>query len=461
MMRKTLYLMFVIGVVKYTNSQFLSIGNSRKPSKTTCDPSVKSSLVEHFFNMIFTEFHNTPPVCVCVQMCPEQPTYCYPNGCLRRTEKNKKVDVPLPVTRISENTKPIFFIDEKNDFMNDFLTKNYIDDSVPISAPVPAPPENTVIANMRPDPFKDRYKILFKYKKMPKVELKYNLGEQVKNMKSDMLKSEHVDVSKTRWPMNKIDRRLGGQRTMHSEPQVQKGTTNPRYFMNIFPDKDVTSYPPKYFKRELPNNTHNEDERVDIKAIYVVGKTESENGAFSLEKLIDSLIESSFDNNATTPETEIEYKPVVNQTVVKIEEQNQTAIKEDSPKRAMKNETTNIISMNLTNENVDKNKYSDDFIMLNNSHNVSEMIATLSKRIDKQNNTSLEMMRRITGDFEFDTLNTTSERPIEGTLLTKSEPPTVQYTSAPTEYETRTTRTTRKIRQRQRIVRRLQHSKNN
>ncbi|PZC71109.1 hypothetical protein B5X24_HaOG214066 [Helicoverpa armigera] len=458
-MMKTLFIMFVFGVVKYTNSQFLSMGNNRKldTAKTTCDPSAKSSLVEHFFNIIFTEFHATPPVCVCVQMCPEQPTYCYPNGCLRRTEKNKKVEVPLPVTRISENTKPIFFIDEKNDFMNDFLTKNYIDDNTPINPPIPPPSENTAVANMRPDPFKDRYKILFKFKKMPKVELKYNLGEQVKNMKSDVLnmKSENVDVSRTRWPMNKIDRRLGGQRSMHSEPQVQKGTTNPRYFMNIFPDKDVTSYPPKYFKRELTNNTHSEDEKVNIKAIYVVGKTESENNAFSLEKLIDSLIESSFDNNTTTPEAEVEYKPVVNQTDVNIEEQNKTAIKEDTTRRSMKNETTNIISMNLTNENVDKNKYSDDIM---NSHNVSEMIATLSKRIDKQNNTSLEMMRRITGDFEFDTLNTTTERPIEGTLLTTSEPSTVEYTSSSTEYETRTTR---KIRLRQRIVRRLQHSKNN
>lgn len=66
-------------------------------------------------------------------MCPDQPTYCYPNGCLKRGEKNKKNDIPLPVTHISENTKPIFFIDEKNDFMNDFLAKNYIDDGKPLA----------------------------------------------------------------------------------------------------------------------------------------------------------------------------------------------------------------------------------------------------------------------------------------------------------------------------------------
>ncbi|XP_026726540.1 uncharacterized protein LOC113492983 isoform X2 [Trichoplusia ni] len=454
-MKVTLNVLFVFGIFNCTSSQYLTIGTNRKTSKSTCDPTSKSSLVEHFFNIIFTEFHNTPPVCVCVQMCPEQPTYCYPNGCLKRAEKNKKVDVPLPVTRLSENTKPIFFIDEKNDFMNDFLTKNYIDESKSVAMPVPAVLENNVGSNLRPDPFKDRYKILFKYKKMPKVELKYNLGEQVKNMKSDVLKPENVDVSKTRWPMNKIDRRLGGQR-MYNEPHVQKGTTNPRYFMTMFPDKDIASYPPKYFKRELPVNTNNEnksDSNVDIKAIYVVGKSEAENSGFSLEKLIDSLIESSFDSNNTdlsknVSEIEIETSislPILNDSVI---------IKEHST--IVNNETTNVLSMNFTNENVDKNKYTEEFLEGNNSKAFSQMIATLAKRIDKQNNTSLEMMRRITGEFEFETNVTTTDRPVKQTLTTSTDILTTETTSQPMDYETKTTKKSR-----QRFVRRLQHSKNN
>lgn len=121
--------------VSDTYSQYHTMGSSRKLSKSACDTSAKSTLVEHFFNIIFTEFHSTPPVCVCVQMCPDQPTYCYPNGCLKRADINRKTEIPLPVNKISESTKPIFFVEEKNDFMNDFLTKNYIDDNIPIAAP--------------------------------------------------------------------------------------------------------------------------------------------------------------------------------------------------------------------------------------------------------------------------------------------------------------------------------------
>ncbi|KAJ8733659.1 hypothetical protein PYW07_014210 [Mythimna separata] len=419
--------------------------------KSICDTSTKTTLVEHFFNIIFTEFHNTPPVCVCVQMCPDQPTYCYPNGCLKRTE-SKKTEALMPVTKISENTKPIFFIDEKNDFMNDFLTKNYIDDNIPIVAPMPTQSENSMITNMRPDPFKDRYKILFKYKKMPKVELKYNHGEQVKNMKSEVLKTENVDVSKTRWPMNKIDRRMGvGQPSVRQTADVPKTTSNNRYFMSVFPGKDA-SYPPKYFKRELQNNTNGE---VDIKAIYVVGKSESENNAFSLEKLIDSLIESSFDNNATSPGAGVETTTLVNEKSNQIEELNE-ADKDKSSYHSIKKET-NIISMNFTNENVDKNKYSDD-IMANNSKNVGDMIAKLSKRIEIQNNTSLEIMKRLTGGFEFESFSTTTEKPVETTSQAQKDTSTTELpltTSMPIVYDTRTTRKIRK-----RIVRRLQNKNN-
>lgn len=290
---------------------------------------------------------------------------------------------------------------------------------------------------------------------MPKVELKYNIGEQVKNMKSDAARIDNVDVSKTRWPMNKIDRRLGGQR-MYNEPHVQKGTTNPRYFMTMFPDKDIVSYPPKYFKRELPNNTNNENESIDIKAIYVVGKSETENTAFSLEKLIDSLIESSFDNNNTETDVRTENKTTTNETIISNRDLSKAAILVMNKNSTNNNETTNIISMNFTNENIDKNKYTDDLVTGNNTKTVSEMIATLSKRIDKQNNTSLEMIRRITGDFEFEGINITTNKPIEATLTLGSEPSTTEITTLPVDYETKTTKKSR-----QRFVRRLQHSKNN
>lgn len=314
---------------------------------------------------------------------------------------------------------------------------------------VPTQSENSMSTNMRPDPFKDRYKFLFKYKKTPNLELKYNLGEQVKNMKSEVMKNENSDVSKTRWPMNKFDRRIGGS-SIQNKADVQKSATNNKYFVSLFPGKDA-SYPPKYFKRELTNNTNGE---VDIKAIYVVGKTDSENNVFSLEKLIDSLIENSFDKNATSTDAGGETKTLLNQTNVEIEELNDVQ-KDNLSSHSMKKET-NIISMNFTNEKVDKNKYSDDF-MMNNSKKFGEMIATLSKGIEIQNNTSMEIMKRITGDFVYESTNTTSVKPVETTLNPENETSTtpLEYSTISSTHDTRTTRKIRK-----RIVRRLQNKNN-
>ena len=283
---------------------------------------------------------------------------------------------------------------------------------------------------------------------MPKVELKYNLAEQVKNMKSEVLKTDHVDVSNTRWPLNKFDRRFNtGNRPTPSNPASTPSDS--KYFLSI-PDKDA-NYPPKYFKRELPNDTNNE---VDIKAIYVVGNSEAESNIFSLEKLIDSLIESSFDKNATSSNAGAEAR--VSEVVVEIQEPN-PEVEENSTTPALKNETTKIISMNFTNENVDKNKYSDDD-KSNNTNSFNQMIATLSKRIEKQNNTSLEIMkdRTGTGDFEQVPVSTTSKKPMETSLHTQSENSSTEYTTVPTVFETKTTRKIRK-----RLVRRLPNGKNN
>lgn len=282
------------------------------------------------------------------------------------------------------------------------------------------------------------------------MEFKYHLAEQVKNMKSEVLKTEHADVSNTRWPLNKFDRRLTvGQRSGPNNAITQPSSGNPKYFVSTFLDKDGNN-PPKYFKRELLNDTNRD---MDVKPIYIGAKSETESNIISLEKLIDSLIESSFDKNASSPDAA--GKTVVNETITKNQEPNDE-VKDNTTNASMKNETTNILSMNLTNENIDKNKYSDD--MFNNSNDFSQMIANLSKRIDRQNNTSLEIMkyRTETRDFEDESVSSTSEKPIETTPYKETENSTTEHITEPTVYETKTTRKIRK-----RIVRRLQNGKNN
>lgn len=111
-----------------TSGQYVSLNH--KQSKSPCESSTKNSLIEHFFNIIFTEFHTTPPVCVCVQMCAGQSTYCYPNGCLKRDDL-KRVDSPQAAPHPQADRKQFMFVaDEKNDFMKDFLERNYVHESI-------------------------------------------------------------------------------------------------------------------------------------------------------------------------------------------------------------------------------------------------------------------------------------------------------------------------------------------
>ncbi|CAB3256132.1 unnamed protein product [Arctia plantaginis] len=396
-------------------------------------------------------------------MCPDQPTYCYPNGCLKKAEPSKKVEVP--VTRFSENTKPIFFLEEKNDFMHDLLNKNYNDENKAVPELGVSKQANVMPINHRPDPFKDRYKILLKYKKMPKVELKYNLGEQVKNVKSDVLKKDNVDISKTRWPLNKISSSRISRPRLYSENQ---GNDDSKFFKTSYSEKEVPVYPPKYFKRELINGTNNNTNGIDINVEPTSGKSEFDNYSYSLEKLIDSLIESSFKPNETVIQVDSKVFQESNKQVIKeaeistteqILETTETATTEGITTEVpiteitQINDNTNVISMNLTNENIDKNKYIETDVT-NSTDNINEMIASLSKKIELQNNTSLEIMRRMTGNFEFHSIfdknigNSTMKENIE--VITK------ENTKMPDNFSTRT-RTIKKGRQR--LVRKLQNSK--
>lgn len=274
-------------------------------------------------------------------------------------------------------------------------------------------------------------------------------------MKSDAMKNEHVDVSKTRWPLNKVNPHFNGR--AHSDARDKSN-----FFMSMFLDKEVTNYPPKYFKRELTNSTNEDEDGLDIKAIYVVGESPPENTTYSLESLIDNLIKSSFENKTTTPVTQ-NSTIITNETSSSILDNIGDIIKENVTIKPVvteqipNNESTRIISMNFTNENVDKNKY----IKTNTEHvtsKFSDMIASLSKKIDMQNNTSLEMMRRMSSDIDFDSttpkLNSsqTQNTTVKNTVTTA----TTENVLSSVDYDTRTTKKSR-----QRIARKLQNSKNN
>lgn len=91
-----------------------------------CDNRSSTGLLERFFDLIFTEFHNTPPACVCVQMCPEQPTYCYPNGCLRKQERRKVEEITYATDakiNFERTTKPTMFGVDQKDIVDDPLDR--------------------------------------------------------------------------------------------------------------------------------------------------------------------------------------------------------------------------------------------------------------------------------------------------------------------------------------------------
>lgn len=254
------------------------------------------------------------------------------------------------------------------------------------------PTERASVKDMRPDPFKDRYKILFKYKKMPKVEFRYNLREQVKNMKSDILRLETKDISKTRWP--------NGNHMMFNEQPIFKasvneknerktpdgGTKSTKFFVS---DTDVNSdtYTSKYFKRDLRNNPKNEDN---------VETDPLDRKNFSIETLIENLIGNNFEGKR---DIDVESDIIIIDSKENTSTKVPTSIKEP-PTVNMSSDMTCVVPVNVTDQNLDENRYIDDPLVKERmnkwkNYTFNEMIAVLAKRIEKQNNTSMEIMKQI------------------------------------------------------------------
>lgn len=262
---------------------------------------------------------------------------------------------------------------------------------------------------MRPDPFKDRYKILFKSKKMPKVELRYNLREQVKNMKigSDLLKVETKDVSKTRWPKGKQlfnDQQVYKANEKQHERRIAESGISPGV-------NGAAPFTSKYFKRDLRRN-EKDDIDVEVDSLTEIPDP-LDNKNFSIETLIENLIGKNFEGKRDTDAGSDIYEDSKGNVSTEVTPSNDSIHSPDIYKTA--NESPCVMSMNMTNQNVEENKYLEDSAIVKErmdqwkNYTFNEMITALSKRIEKQNNTSMEIMRQATrNDIELVLENSTN-----------------------------------------------------
>lgn len=212
----------------------------------------------------------------------------------------------------------------------------------------------------------------------------------MKNTKSDILKIEKIDIAKTKWPV--IEKKLFfleapvSDKVLHSYPTLGISVDHPQY-------------PNRFYKRDTANNYKN-----DLDEVEMVSEK-----SFILENLIENLIRSSFGpiQNDTELDLSINVGFYNNSftTTEPITLPSPSPSKRNLvvPKMIIINETTNVVSINNTDENIDNNKYTKVAKEEDTYKNVyNEMITKLSKHIDNQNNHSMELMEQILGHRFFD-----------------------------------------------------------
>ncbi|XP_073959213.1 uncharacterized protein [Choristoneura fumiferana] len=369
MLGKIIQLFIIFTWIKFTQCQY-SVSKINY-NLNTCEPSGSSRMVEHFFSLIFTEFHATPPVCTCVQMCPDQPAYCYPNGCMKKNLKENETkssheqfrrSAPIHIHKLADTEPVRLFIEDKDDFLAFFEKTHRINSNT--EKPV-APVEN----NLRPSLFKDRYNTLIKYKRMPKVELKYNLREQVRTMKSAKLKIESVDVSKTRWP--------------HPKQIHQKNieTDSETYETNMVMENNPTLVNKGFSKRE---NTGSRNDRPISKVasnssnVSTRGQAASNSSLKSIAnvpRMTKTISYTESDSNDTTEQNKTSQNKIY--VVLRLGENNVLPSDEKTTK--------------LANFDIDSS------INLKEPHNnntYNDIFASFFKSIGKEDNASMEVEER-------------------------------------------------------------------
>ncbi|XP_052747514.1 uncharacterized protein LOC112054695 [Bicyclus anynana] len=374
-------------------SQYVSI-NTKSSKLNPCDNLSSTSYVERFFDLIFVEFHNTPPACVCIQMCADQATYCYPNGCLRRPERRVEDTKCLGETvrrvNVEVTTKSATFAVEHKDVVDDFMEAPALSTSYRETRNRPKISDFILQSN----PFKD---LVFKYQRVPTLKMKYNLPEQVRNTKSEKINNvKNIDISRTRWPAKK--HLLHGISPLKSVHRYKKNddTKQTKFFVSLSSENEPTNYSPVFYKKYLTKR--DDSSRPNIDGLYLY-HTDTAN--FTLETLIDGLIENTLDDNKKDIvfTLNIEDNDTVKEepsTEISINFADIDFLLEENNNTVINNKTTvNIISIDSANENAEVNKYSHE----NNEtyQNAPEFIANMSKQIDVQNEVTLKFMERVMG----------------------------------------------------------------
>ncbi|KPJ14866.1 hypothetical protein RR48_02192 [Papilio machaon] len=320
---------------------------------------------------------------------------------MRKKYPNAPVVHPPSRTEFNVTAKSAYVVDNgeeqtRNNYIDDFL-----DGNLGIKKAIG---EDEVIKNemFKTNPLKDRYKMVFKYKRLPKVEMRYNLREQVKNVKTDKQKHENYDMSNQRWPK--------GKHWIHSRQLIEgippfkiDDNRSKKYYM--FTENDPTKYTsPKYFKRDASKFTN--EEAINVETLYLY-QTDTDSPNMSVESVIDNLIESSFEglNNLVSMEDNNTLNQSVNEKTSTVSNmyraknaivQNGTFVNttefKDSLKFYFTTTASTLEETTIQNENVD-----DPNIILQSKANFLDVIAKMSNKIEQQNNASIEIINRMTG----------------------------------------------------------------
>ncbi|XP_053601634.1 uncharacterized protein LOC128670188 isoform X2 [Plodia interpunctella] len=318
-------------------------------------------------------------------MCVNQATYCYPNGCLKKSDDSRKDDQETP-----DVNRQILKADSANAL---FLVDNTGNQVAKVNEDTPELTTSTTSEpqfgnNMQLYTF-DNYKPIYKYRKLPKVQMQYNLREQIKNTKSNV----YTDVTSNRWPLSKIKQVTIGK-SYQPDMTIDRPSRRSKYF------RPIPSLVPRFSKREsirtsnLPENITSDF--MEIKRSEIPEK-------FSLEKLINDLIESSIDQDNKNNNTD---RDITKATNIDIKTKSMSSNNRILPlstealdlSSTIYETTTVDISNNTKDHNNKTLDYEDDsppaqtqIEMLQNIYN-DDSIETLSKRIEKLNNTSYEIL---------------------------------------------------------------------
>ncbi|CAG5053660.1 unnamed protein product [Parnassius apollo] len=231
--------------------------------------------------------------------------------------------------------------------------------------------------------------------------MRYNLREHVKTMKSDKAKSENNDMSSQRWPKGK--HWLQSRQLLESIPLSKVVDSKAKKFYMFTENEPEKGIPPKYLKRDL--TTSSSEDGINVESLYVYQtETKIDSSNYSVEAMIENLIESSFEgltnlvnletnntlNNSVDENSSLFLYPVRNES---LENSNNT-------EKIYYNETIpNFLYKKIDRKTLDLNGNGNDTnITQSSQREFLEIITKMSNKIEKQNNNSIDIINRIAGN---------------------------------------------------------------